>query len=258
MNKEPTLIAVLVVIFIFGIQLLVIESYQTSLFKNNNDDDDNNNNDDDDNNDGKFEAKVCEKLLDSETCKKIEEELKSKTKKLTKEEIQSEQKTKKLTKEEIQAEQIRSRYLEPVDPNQNTINNIEQTNKNTQIGNSEPIQNEIIKSDANPQNPSSPPPSSPSPPSPPINTTDSSSISLSLLNLNTLDQNQLIDALSSKISQIRNFDKNKISQALFDLTKSTAAKGGDVMNSLRQIGTKILQNSSDPLIGKIIGLAQTK
>ena len=243
MNKEPTLIAVLVVIFIFGIQLLVIESYQTSLFKNNNDDDDNNNNDDDDNNDGKFEAKICEKLLDSETCKKIEEELKSKTK--------------KLTKEEIQAEQIRSRYLEPVDPNQNTINNIEQTNENTQIGNSEPIQNEIIKSDANPQNLSSPPPSSPSPPSP-INTTDSSSISLSLLNLNTLDQNQLIDAISSKISQLRNFDKNKISQALFDLTKSTAAKGGDVMNSLRQIGTKILQNSSDPLIGKIIGLAQTK
>ena len=258
MNKEPTLIAVLVVIFIFGIQLLVIESYQTSLFKNNDDDDDNNNDDDDDNdNDGKFDAKVCEELLDSETCKKIEEELKSKTKKLTKEEIQAEQKTKKLTKEEIQAEQIRSRYLEPVDPNQNTINNIEQTNENTQIGNSEPIQNEIIKSDANPQNLSSPPPSSPSPPSP-INTTDSSSISLSLLNLNTLDQNQLIDAISSKISQLRNFDKNKISQALFDLTKSTAAKGGDVMNSLRQIGTKILQNSSDPLIGKIIGLAQTK
>src|SRR5215204_3792978 len=243
MNKEPTLIAVLVVIFIFGIQLLVIESYQTSLFKNNNDDDDNNNNDDDDNNDGKFEAKICEKLLDSETCKKIEEELKSKTK--------------KLTKEEIQAEQIRSRYLEPVDPNQNTINNIEQTNENTQIDNSEPIQNEIIKSDSISQNLSSPPPSSPSPPSP-INTTDSSSISLSLLNLNTLDQNQLIDAISSKISQLRNFDKNKISQALFDLTKSTAAKGGDVMNSLRQIGTKILQNSSDPLIGKIIGLAQTK
>src|SRR5215204_2020758 len=257
MNKEPTLIAVLVVIFIFGIQLLVIESYQTSLFKNNNDDYDNNNNDDDDNNDGKFEAKICEKLLDSETCKKIEEELKSKTKKLTKEEIQAEQKTKKLTKEEIQAEQIRSRYLEPVDPNQNTINNIEQTNENTQIDNSEPIQNEIIKSDSISQNLSSPPPSSPSPPSP-INTTDSSSISLSLLNLNTLDQNQLIDAISSKISQLRNFDKNKISQALFDLTKSTAAKGGDVMNSLRQIGTKILQNSSDPLIGKIIGLAQTK
>ena len=92
----------------------------------------------------------------------------------------------------------------------------------------------------------------------PINTTDSSSISLSLANLNTLDQNQLIDAISSKISQLRNFEKNKISQALFDLTQSTAAKGGDVMNSLRQIGTKILQNPSDPLVDKLIGLAQTK
>ncbi len=33
MNKEPTLIAVLVVIFIFGIQLLVFESYQTHYLK---------------------------------------------------------------------------------------------------------------------------------------------------------------------------------------------------------------------------------
>ena len=68
-----------------------------------------------------------------------------------------------------------------------------------------------------------------------------------------------MDAISSKISQLRNFEKNKISQALFDLTQNTAAKGGDVMNSLRQIGTKILQNPSDPLIiDKIIRLAQTK
>ena len=131
MSKELTLIAVLVVIFIFGIQFLVFESYQSSLFKNDNDNDDDNNNNDEDNNnnDRKFEVKICEKLLDSETCKKIEEELKSKTKKLSKEEIQEElkSKTKKLSKEEIQEEQIRSKYLEPVDPNQNTINNI--TNK---------------------------------------------------------------------------------------------------------------------------------
>ena len=200
MNKGPKLIAVLVVIFMFSIQLLVFDSYQSSVFNNNNnndDDDDNNNNDDDDNNDGEFEAKVCEKLLDSETCKKIADELKSSTK--------------KLSKEEIQAEQIRSKYLQP----------------------------------------SPPPTTSP-------NTTNSSGISLSLANLNTLDQNQLIDAISSKISQLRTFEKNKISQALFDLTQSTAAKGGDVMNSLRQIGTKILQNPSDPLVDRIIGLAQTK
>ena len=68
----------------------------------------------------------------------------------------------------------------------------------------------------------------------------------------------IIDAISAKISQLRNFEKNKISQVLIDLTQSTAAKGGDVMKSLRQIGTKILQNPSDPLVDKIIGLAQTK
>ena len=128
MSKELTLIAVLVVIFIFGIQFLVFESYQSSLFKNDNDNDDDNNNNDEDNNnnDREFKVKICEKLLDSETCEKIQEELKSKTKKLSKEEIQEElkSKTKKLSKEEIQEEQIRSKYLEPVDPNQNTINNI--------------------------------------------------------------------------------------------------------------------------------------
>ena len=81
---------------------------------------------------------------------------------------------------------------------------------------------------------------------------------LSLENLNTLDQNQLIDSISLQISQIRSFDKNKISQALFDLTQGTVAKGGDVMKNLRQIGTIILQNPSGPLIDTIIGLAQTK
>ena len=90
------------------------------------------------------------------------------------------------------------------------------------------------------------------------NTPDSSSISLSLANLNTLDQNQFVDAISSKLSQLRNFEKNNVTQVLIDLTQSTAAKGGDVMNSLRQIGTKILQNPSDPLVDKIIGLAQTR
>src|SRR5215203_2330666 len=102
MNKGPKLIAVLVVIFIFGIQLFVFESYQSSVFINNNDDDDDNNNkkNDDDNNKNdnnviKFKAKVCEKLLDSETCKKIEEELKSTTKKLNKEEIRAEEITNK-------------------------------------------------------------------------------------------------------------------------------------------------------------------
>jgi hypothetical protein len=119
------------------------------------------------------------------------------------------------------------------------------------------IENQIIKSDSNSQNPFSSFTPSPSTPSP-INTSDSSSNSLSLANLNTLDQNQLIDAISSKISQVHNFEKNKITQAILDLTKATAAKGGDAMKNLRQIATIILKNPSDPLSDKILGLAQTK
>ncbi|MCC2648842.1 MAG: hypothetical protein K0R16_1645, partial [Nitrososphaeraceae archaeon] len=175
MNKGPKLIAVLVVIFMFSIQLLVFDSYQSSVFNNNNnndDDDDNNNNDDDDNNDGEFEAKVCEKLLDSETCKKIADELKSSTK--------------KLSKEEIQAEQIRSKYLQPSPP---------------------PTTSPPPPTTSPPPPTTSPPPptTSPPPPTTSLNTTNSSGISLSLANLNTLDQNQLIDAISSKISQLRTF-----------------------------------------------------
>ncbi|MGE5633744.1 MAG: hypothetical protein ACM3VV_00795, partial [Deltaproteobacteria bacterium] len=156
MNKGPKLIAVLVVIFIFGIQLLVFESYQ-SLFPTSDKNDNNyltfsakkeKNDNNDDNNDDDV-SKICNKLLDSETCKKIEEEIKSKTKKLTK---------------ETQEEAITSKYLEPADSNQNTINNIEQTTESEQIGNSEPKQNEIVKSDSISQNPFSsftPSPSTP-------------------------------------------------------------------------------------------------
>jgi hypothetical protein len=77
MNKGPKLIAVLVVIFIFGIQLLVFESYQ-SLFPTSDKNDNNyliissTKENNDNNDDGEFESKICNKLLDSETCKKIE------------------------------------------------------------------------------------------------------------------------------------------------------------------------------------------
>jgi hypothetical protein len=82
--------------------------------------------------------------------------------------------------------------------------------------------------------------------------------SLSMENINTLDKNQLIDAISSRISQLQNFDKNKITQALLDLTQTTASNGGDVMKNLRLIGTTIIENPSAPLISKIINIAQTK
>ena len=232
MNKTPKLIAVLVVIFIFGIQLLVFESYQ-SLFptsdKNDNNylfissiKENNNNNDDDDE---ESESVICTKLLDSETCKKIEKEIESKTK--------------KLSKEELQAEEITSKYLEPVEPNQD---------KNQA---SQPTPTSPSTTTSSPSASVTPPPLSPPPSS-------SSTPALSLSNLNTLDQSQLIDAISSKISQLRTFEKTKITQALSMLAATTAAKGGNPIDSLRQIGTTILEDPSASIIDRIIGLAQTK
>jgi hypothetical protein len=59
-----------------------------------------------------------------------------------------------------------------------------------------------------------------------INTTKDSS-SNSIINVNALDENQLIDAIALKISEAHNFEKNKITQALNDLTEATPAKGGE-------------------------------
>ena len=227
MNKEFTFIAVLVVIFMFNIQFLVFEIYPSR-----GDGDDNN-----DNNDNiELDSETCNRLFDSKICKQIEEgKIKLNTNELAKGE---------LTKEEIQSEEIMKKYLESPDPNQNTLNILGQ------------MRNKILESENQaPLNPyTNPPGPSVTNPTSPSSTTPL----LTIENLNILDQSQLIDAISSKVSQLRTFDKNKLSQALFDLTQATAAKGGDVMKNLRQIGTTILQNPSDPLIDRIIGLAQTK
>jgi len=110
------------------------------------------------------------------------------------------------------------------------------------------IENQMEKSDINSQNQTS---------YFSINTTEDSS-SNSLINVNALDENQLIDAISLNISRVHNFEKNKITQALNDLTEATKANGGDVMINLRQIATIIIKDPSDPLSDKIIELAKTK
>ena len=235
MNKEFTFIATLVVIFVFSIQFLVFEVYPSR----------GDGNDNNDNNDNiKLDSKTCNILFDSNICKQIEEgKIKLNINELAKGELNN---------EEIQSEEIIKKYLESPDPNQNTLNILGQ------------MRNKILESENQaPVNPyTNPPgPSVTNPPGPSVTNPPGPSSTTPLLtieNLNILDQSQLIDAISSKISQLRTFDKNKISQALFDLTQATAAKGGDVMKNLRQIGTKILQNPSDPLIDRIIGLAQTK
>jgi hypothetical protein len=258
MNKDFTFIAVLVVIFVFSIQFLVFEIYPS---RGNEDDNNHNNN-------IEIDSETCNRLFDSKICKQIQEgKIKLNTNELAKGE---------LTNEEIQSEEIIKKYLESPDPNQNTLNILGQMrNKIIESENQAPLNpytnppgpsvtNPPGPSVTNPPGPSvtNPPgPSVTNPPGPSVTNPPGPSSSTPLLtieNLNILDQSQLIDAISSKISQIRTFDKNKLSQALFDLTQATAAKGGDVMKNLRQIGTKILQNPSDPLIDRIIGLAQTK
>ena len=279
------LVAVMMISFLIGIQLLILDSYQTlfptynknenhyfTISADENDDDEDEDAKDDDNKDedAKDEdlaSKICSKLLDSETCKKVVEEI-------TKKDIIT--KPKKLTEEEIKAEAIKNKYLEPATPTQDNINNLEQTNENIQTGKSEVLQNEIPQPNTiNPPPPpgpmvspteTNPPPPGPfvpptettSPPPPPGPMIPPSNSSNSGVDLNTLDENELINAISFTISQVHNFDKNKITQALFELTASTKAKGGDVLKSLRQIGTIILENPSGPLGNKILEIAKTK
>jgi hypothetical protein len=209
MNKIAKLIAVLVVFFIFSIQLLVFESYQT-LFPTS---DENKNND--------FDDSEEEQSTDEEDEPRYGEE-----------QVQS--KTPESYKPRYGEEQVQSKTPESYKP-QNNI-----------------IENEILKSNNNSQKQFSPSPS----PSPPLKTLNAPS--KSSINLNALDQNQLIDMISLKISQTHNVEKNKITQALIDETEKTKSKGGDVMKTLRQIATIIIKNPSHPLADKIIGIAKTK
>jgi hypothetical protein len=79
-----------------------------------------------------LEAKICNKLFDSETCEKIE--------------VDTPVEDKELTEEEIKAEAIINRYLEPVEsetiPIDNTIDNEVETasgSNNTSIGSTKPF-----------------------------------------------------------------------------------------------------------------------
>lgn len=186
MNKRIQLIAFLLVIFLFNIQLLMFDSYQ-SIFPNL----ENNNYDFD-------ESEIVEKNDNKEEDTKY-------------------------TKEDTQ-----NKIVEPYNSDKTMITN------------------EIVKSNSHTQNQSSHSSLS-------TNIPNSSSTSV---NLNTLDQNQLIDMISLEISQAHNIEKNKIKQALIDLTESTQAKRGDVMKSLRQIATLIIKDPFDPISDKIIGIVK--
>ena len=196
MNKEPKLIAVLVVVvvFIFSIQFLVFESYQT-IFP---DTDENTN-----------------KYFDDSSSQNSDYNI-----------YQDQEKSNNI--EEFESQRA-----------------LESNSQRTKI-----IGNEITKSNSNSQSQLGS--------SSPGTTNSLSSSSNSLQNLNILDQNQIIDVISSKLSQVHKIEKNKITQVLVDLTKLTTANNKDPMKYLRQIATTIVKNPSHPMITELIKRANTQ
>ena len=308
MNKIAKLIAVLVVFFIFSIQLLFFESYQT-LFPTS---DENQNNDFDDSEeeqsaDEEDEPGYGKEQIQSKTSESYKpgygkEQIQSKTSESFKpqnniienEILKSNNNSQKQFSPSpplnaLNAPGKSSINLNALDQNQlidmislkisqahnvekNKITQalIDETEKTKSKGGdvmktlrqiatiiiknpSDPLADKIIGiANNNSQKQFSPSPS----PSPPLNALNAPG--KSSINLNALDQNQLIDMISLKISQAHNVEKNKITQALIDETEKTKSKGGDVMKTLRQIATIIIKNPSDPLADKIIGIAKTK
>lgn len=169
-----------------------------------------------------LEQKVCNKLFESETCEKIKE-----FKPIEKEE--------ELTEEEIKAEAIINKYLEPVESEKKSTidNNI--LNQSEEEEEEEQLSTQVNQSSVN-----------------------SPTVSTNTQNLNNLNQVQLVDLISSTISNANNIDKNKIIQSLNDFIEPTKAKGGNVMESLKQLSEIILKEPSGSIANTIINLAKTK
>lgn len=200
--------------------------------------------------DDKTEAKICSKLFDSETCEKMQED-----KPIEK---------KELTEEEIKAEAIVNRYLEPIDSEKKSSDNTTDsklerssgsnnsssgstklldemkskniTNSNQQIQNESVSKQKVNQSSIN-------------------NTNVLTNTNQTLDNLN---QFQLVDLISSTISNANNIDKNKIIQSINDFIEPTKAKGGNVIDSLKKVADVILKDPSGSTANKIISLDKTK
>ena len=74
-------------------------------------------------------------------------------------------------------------------------------------------------------------------------------------NLNNLDQQQLVDLIATEISTANNIDKNKVMQAVNDLSESTKAKGGNVIESLQKIAGLVLNDPTGNAANVIINAA---
>lgn len=197
-----------------------------------------------------LEQKICNKLFESETCEKVKED-----KPIEKEE--------ELTEEEIKAEALINRYLEPVEPEKQSNDNL--VNGETEIGSSNNDSSGSIITDPNETIESqisinSKQQNNSGLPSPQIN--QSSLNNLNMLNgsqnLNNLNQVQLVDLIALTISNANNIDKNKVTQALDLFIEPTKAKGDNVIDLLKKIADIILKDPSGNTANKIINVAKTK
>ena len=71
-------------------------------------------------------------------------------------------------------------------------------------------------------------------------------------------QDQLVYLISSTISNANNIDKNKVIQSLTDFIEPTKAKGGNVIEFLKQLSEIIVKEPSGSIANKIINTAKTK
>lgn len=196
-----------------------------------------------------IDEKICNKLFVSETCEKIKEE-----KPVAKKEF---------TEEEMKAEAILNKYLEPVDSDKKSINN--SINGPPEIGSSssmtdsslilsnnlgstvitnssKKIKTELLVPQENTKQLS----------------VQNPNFSLNPQNLDNFTQVQLVDLISTEISNADHINKNKVTISINDFIGATEAEGGNVLEYLKQIAKIVLKDPSGNIANKIIKLAKTK
>ena len=196
-----------------------------------------------------IDEKICNKYFVSETCEKIKE-----NKPVEK---------KELNEEEMKAEAILNKYLEPVESENKSINN--SINGAAEIGSSSSItdnslilSNNLGSTDTNnsskqiknelliPQQKTN------------QSSVKNPNVSINLRNLEYFTQVQLVDLISSEISNAGHIDKNKVTMSINDFIEPTEAEGGNVLGYLKQIAKIVLKDPSGNIANKIINLTKTK
>lgn len=196
-----------------------------------------------------IDEKICNKLFVSETCEKIKEE-----KPVAKKEF---------TEEEMKAEAILNKYLEPVDSDKKSINNsingppeIESSSSMTDsslilsnnlgstviTNSSKKIKTELLVPQENTKQLS----------------VQNPNFSLNPQNLDNFTQVQLVDLISTEISNADHINKDKVTISINDFIGATEAEGGNVLEYLKQIANIVLKDPSGNIANKIIKLAKTK